>query len=186
MWTEPMKFIAALFLFWGVPAYAILADDRVVLVEELQKLGLQLEVESLPGPYDAPRHKITALFRPAGECYALLWLSYTVYEKKLDADFARPENTRRSTGTWAKKVRYEFTRKPALTFWISDAEVPYGCLKVNLKAKSNGRSYSGDYYLLFSVIVPAQTTPVDLPIKLDMNALTKEMPAPQLIPPKAG
>jgi len=149
--------ILGLCLAAAIPARAIYEDSRVLTLSEIQKLGVQIEVNRLPGPANVRRHTVTVMVFLSDQGNSFGSVSYSILEKALDADFASTEPRKcglRDAKCWAKEIRGQISTKPVFSFKVSDDEIPYGYLKVSLHLPpKEGIGCFGEYYLPLGQII---------------------------------
>jgi hypothetical protein len=139
-------------------------ESRVLTLSEMQKLGFQVEVNTLPGPKDFRRHIITVVATPTEDGVTVKWVSFSILEKALDADFEK--SWKKDAAIWAKIDRGAQTEKPFLTFNVSDQELPFGYLLVTCSLPPEPVSQMRDwgyYYLPLSRIIESTKTPTSNP-----------------------
>ena len=145
-------FAFALAVAVAVAAQAMVyVESHVLSVAEMQSLGLQLDVHTIPGPKSALCSRVVAFVLPNDPSRHFHWISFAVLEKALDADWASsdPKKTgARDSKTWAKEVRGETSAKPTLTFAVSGDEIPRSYLVVEFGLPPrDGIATFGCYYL---------------------------------------
>jgi hypothetical protein len=162
----------ALLFMISLSAHAVVYhESRVLTLAEMQKLGFQVEVNTLPGPKDARRHKITVFAMPTEDGVAVKWVSFSILEKALDADFENPKNSwKRDAAIWAKKIRGEQTDKQFFTFFVSDQELSFGYLLVTCSLPPPPEVKLRDwgyYYLPLSKLIECPKSPTSRTTKPD-------------------
>ena len=177
-----MKLLSALLLLClaTLSSAGVIVESRVLALAEMQKLGVEIEVSSLPGPREAPRHAITVRVMTADPLDRFLWISFSILARALDADFAAVGNAgKRDSATWAKPVRSEASNKPSLSFRVSDAEVPFGYVKLNLSRSPKDGTYDlGDYYLPLTQLIATNPAPAAAGLKESTAELSAGLPPP--------
>ena len=165
-------------------AHAIEVDSRVLTPAEMRKLGVEIEVKSLPGPKTNPRHTVSVRVIVDRKEDKFWGVAYAILDRTLDADFASPGNAGlRDSGTWTRQVRGDASAKPSLTFQVADTELPYGYLKLTLgRAPRGGRRHEGIFYLPLTSFIAAgsgqgppdlRERPADLFLGLPQPVLTE-------------
>lgn len=126
-------------------------DSRISNLAELQQLGIQMEMQELPGPRHVRRIHFSAAVIAAGSDFSFRSMGFSVLERELDEEFSSKEAKvvgLRDAKRWAKEVRGASTEKRSLTFSVAEDELPNVYFVVQFNLPKAHEADIGVYYLL--------------------------------------